>query len=203
MTAPLILNDVISADCTLWLAVSLGIGMGFLLERAGFGSAKKLAAQFYFYDMAVFKVIFTAIVTAMLGIFLLSRTGFLDLGQVAMVGTFVWPQVVGGLILGVGFVIGGYCPGTSVVACATGKLDAMLFVGGLVAGMFLFGELYPSLQCFADSSSLGKQTIYDYFRIPYGAVVLLVIAVALGGFWGAAVVEKKFAYLKPKDRPPQ
>lgn len=198
MTAPLLLNDLIPADCLLWVAVFLGIGMGFFLERAGFGNGRKLAAQFYLYDMAVFKVIATAIITAMLGVFLLAATGCLDLGQVTFVGTFVWPQVVGGLVLGVGFVVGGYCPGTSVVACATGKLDAMLFVGGLVAGMFVYGELYPSLQCFADSSPLGKQTLYSYFQIPYGVAVLLVVAAALLGFWGAARVEKRFAHLKPK-----
>ena len=203
MTAPLILNDVIPADYNLWLAVLIGIGMGFFLERAGFGDAKKLAAQFYFYDMSVFKVMFTAVLTAMVGIFLLSSVGFLDLDQVSMVGTFVWPQVIGGLILGVGFVVGGYCPGTSVVAFASGKLDAMVFVGGLIAGMFIFGEMYPAVQGFADFSSLGKQTLYGFFHIPYGMVVLLVIAMALGGFWGASILENKFAYLKPQERPPE
>lgn len=203
MTAPLILNDVISVDSSLWLAILIGIGMGFFLERAGFGSAKKLAAQFFLYDMTVFKVMFTAIVTAMVGIFLLSSTGFLDLDQVSMVGTFVWPQVIGGLILGVGFVVGGYCPGTSVVACATGKLDAMVFAGGLIVGMFIFGEMYPSVQRFVNSSSLGKQTLYEYFNIPYGLVVLVVIAMALGGFRVAAIIEKKFAHLRPQEQPPE
>ncbi len=203
MTAPLVLNDVISSDCRLWLAVLIGMGMGFFLERAGFGSARKLVAQFYLYDMSVLKVMGTAIVTAMVGIFLLSSTGFLDLGQVTMVGTFVWPQVIGGLILGVGFVVGGYCPGTSVVACATGKLDGMVFAGGMIFGMFTYGEIFPYVQCFADSSPLGKQTIYGYFNIPYGVVVLLVFAMALGGFWGATMLEKKFAHLKPQERPPE
>jgi hypothetical protein len=203
MTAPLVLNDVISAGCSLWLAVLIGIGMGFFLERAGFGSAKKLAAQFYLYDMSVFKVMFTATVTAMTGIFLLSMAGFLDLGQVTFVGTFVWPQVVGGLILGVGFVVGGYCPGTSLVACATGKLDGMMFAGGLVAGMFIYGGMYPSIQCFADSSPLGRQTLYGFFNIPYGAMVLLVIALAAGGFWVATILESRFARLKPQDQPPE
>jgi len=203
MTAPFILNDVISVDSSLWLAILIGIGMGFFLERAGFGSAKKLAAQFFLYDMTVFKVMFIAIVTAMVGIFLLSSTGFLDLDQVSMVGTFVWPQVIGGLILGVGFVVGGYCPGTSVVACATGKLDAMVFAGGLIVGMFIFGEMYPSVQRFVNSSSLGKQTLYEYFNIPYGLVVLVVIAMALGGFRVAAIIEKKFAHLRPQEQPPE
>lgn len=203
MTAPLVLNDVIPADCGLWLAVLIGIGMGFFLERAGFGSARKLVAQFYLYDMSVFKVIFTATVTAMVGIFLLSSAGFLDLSQVSFVGTFVWPQVIGGLILGVGFVVGGYCPGTSVVAFATGKLDAMVFTGGLIAGMFIYGNIYPSVQFFADSSSLGQQTLYGFFNIPYGAAVLLVIVLAAGGFRVATILEKRYAHLKPQDQTPE
>jgi uncharacterized membrane protein YedE/YeeE len=203
MTAPLLLNEVISADCSLWLAVLIGIGMGFFLERAGFGSAKKLAAQFYLYDMAVFKVMGTAVVTAMVGIFLFSSTGYLDLDKVSMVGTFIWPQVIGGLILGVGFVVGGYCPGTSVVACATGKLDGMVFAGGLVAGMFIYGGLYPSIQCFVDSSPLGRQTLYGFFNIPYGVVVLIVIVVATVAFRGATILENRFARLKPLDQPPE
>jgi uncharacterized membrane protein YedE/YeeE len=177
--------------------------MGFFLERAGFGSAKKLAAQFYLYDMAVFKVMGTAVVTAMAGIYLLSATCLLDLGQVTFADTFVWPQVVGGLILGIGFVVGGYCPGTSLVACAIGKLDGMVFAGGLIAGMFIYGEMYPSVQCFADSSPLGKQTIYGFFNIPYGAVVLIVIVLAAVGFRVATMVEKRYAHLKPQDRSPE
>lgn len=200
-TAPFVLNDVISADYSLWLAVVIGIGMGFFLERAGFGSAKKLVGQFYLHDMTVFKVMFTAIVTAMTGIFILSSVGFLDLGQVSMIGTFVWPQIIGGLILGVGFVVGGYCPGTSAVACATGKLDAMVYAAGILTGMFVFGELYPSLQEFLDYTALGKQTLYGFFGLPYGVVVFLVIAMAAGGFWGASVLEKKFAHLKPEEAP--
>lgn len=203
MTFPLVPNGIIPVEYNLWLAVLIGIGMGFFLERAGFGSAIKLVGQFYLHDMAVFKVMFTAIVTAMAGIFLLSSTGFLDLGQVAMVGTFVWPQVIGGLILGVGFVVGGYCPGTSIVASATGKLDGMFSVAGILTGMFVFGEMFPAVQGFMDSSPLGKQTLYGYFNIPYGVVVLLVMAMAGGGFWGATIMEKKFARLKPQEEPPQ
>lgn len=199
MTAPLVPNEVISADYTLWLAIAIGFGMGFFLERAGFGSAKKLVGQFYLHDMTVFKVMFTAIVTAMIGIFVLSSTGDLNLDQVAMIGTFVWPQVLGGLILGVGFVIGGYCPGTSAVACATGKIDAMVYAGGIMSGMFMFGELYSTLQGFIESTPLGKQTLYGYFEIPYAVVVVLVIAMAGGGFWGATILEKKYAHLKPHE----
>ena len=109
-------------EMSLILAFVLGTGFGFFLERAGFGSARKLAAQFYLYDMSVFKVMFTAIVTAMLGVTYLGWLGWLDLSLVYLVPTHLVPQIVGGLVLGVGFVVGGYCPGTSVASLATGRL---------------------------------------------------------------------------------
>lgn len=196
MSAPLVPNEIISPDYSLIIALLTGFGMGFFLERAGFGSARKLVSQFYLFDMSVFKVMFTAIVTAMTGIYILSAVGILNLEQVSMVGTFVWPQIIGGIILGFGFIVGGYCPGTSVVACATGKIDGMVYAGGILAGMFVFAELYPALQDFIDYSSLGKQTLYGYFGVPYGLVVALVILMALGGFWGATVVEKKLVHWK-------
>ncbi len=112
----------------------LGTGFGFFLERAGFGSARKLAAQFYLYDMSVFKVMFTAIVTAMLGVTYLGWLGWLDLSLVYLVPTHLVPQIVGGLVLGVGFVVGGYCPGTSVASLATGRIDGFVYAFGIGAG---------------------------------------------------------------------
>ena len=90
------------------MAFVVGIGFGFFLEKAGFGSARKLSAQFYFRDFAVLKVMFTAIVVAGLGFWWLVRLGLLDLNYTYINPTFYIPQIVGGLILGVGFVIGGY-----------------------------------------------------------------------------------------------
>ena len=84
---------------------------------------------------------FTAIVTAMLGVTYLGWIGLLDLSLVYLVPTLLGPQVVGGLILGVGFVVGGYCPGTSVAAlAATGRIDALVYVLGIFAGTFACAE---------------------------------------------------------------
>jgi len=197
MSAPLVPNEMISADYSLTIALVTGFGMGFFLERAGFGSARKLVSQFYLFDMSVFKVMFTAIVTAMTGIWILSTAGELNLEQIGLIGTFVWPQIIGGLVLGVGFIVGGYCPGTSAVACATGRLDGMAYAAGVLAGMFGVAELYPVVQWFIEYSSLGPQTLYGYFGLPYGLLVAMVLLMALGGFWGATVIEKKFSHWKP------
>jgi len=189
MSAPLFKFGLFGDEFSLVVAFAIGIGFGFFLERAGFGSARKLTAQFYLTDLAVFKVMFTAIITAMLGLFYLSWMGFVDLSLVYFGPTYLLPQIVGGLILGVGFVIGGYCPGTSVVAIATGRLDALLFGFGILAGIFVFGEAYPAVHDLVNATALGEITLPQALDLRYGLVVFLVVAMALAGFRGAEAVE--------------
>lgn len=192
MSAPWFKFGAFGDEVSLVVAFVLGIGFGWFLERAGFGSAKKLVSQFYLNDLAVFKVMFTAIVTAMLGIFYLGWMGVLDLGLLYLPATNLWPQVVGGLVLGVGFVVGGYCPGTSMVAIATGKLDALFYVGGVLAGVFAIGEAFPLVKGFYESGNLGRLTLPQVLHLPYGVVVFLVVLMALGGFAAAEWAERRF-----------
>ncbi len=193
MSAPFFKFGLFGDEVSLIVAFIIGIGFGFFLERAGFGSARKLCAQFYLSDLSVFKVMFTAIITAMVGLFWLSWIGFVDLSLVYVSPTYILPQTLGGLILGAGFVVGGYCPGTSSVGAATGKLDALVYLAGIFAGTFLFGELFPLLAGFYNSTPMGQVTIPQYFGLSYGLVVVLVVLMAIGGFTGAAWVEKQFA----------
>jgi uncharacterized membrane protein YedE/YeeE len=193
MMAPLLKYGAFGQETSLVVAFVIGIGFGFALERAGFGSARKLASQFYLDDMAVFKVMFTAIVTAMLGVTYLSWMGLLDLSRVYLVPTFLVSQIVGGLILGVGFVIGGYCPGTAAAATATGRFDGLAYGLGLYAGTLLFAEAFPVLKPLYEAMPLGQTTIPDYFHLPYGPVVFAVVLVAVGGFTAAGWIEKKMA----------
>ncbi len=193
MSAPLFKFGLFGPDTSLVVAFVIGLGFGFCLERAGFGSARKLVSQFYLDDMAVFKVMFTAIVTAMLGLTYLSWIGVLDLSLVYLTPTYILPQVVGGLVLGFGFVVGGYCPGTSVAATATGKFDGLAYIGGVLAGTLLFAEAYPLVKTLHNATPLGQTTIPAYFHLPYGLVVFAVVVVAIGAFAGAGWVEKKMA----------
>ena len=192
MTAPFFKYGAFGDETSLVVAFVIGIGFGFFLERAGFGSARKLVSQFYLNDLAVFKVMFTAIVTAMLGATYLSWMGLLNLSLVYLTPTYLWPQIAGGLVLGVGFVVGGYCPGTSVASAATGRLDGMAFVLGLPLGTWVFAEVFPYISRFYESGSLGTVTLPEVFGLPYGVVVFAVVLMALGGFAGAAWIEKKF-----------
>jgi uncharacterized protein len=202
MMAPLLKYGVFGTEASFIVAFLLGLGFGFSLERAGFGSARKLVSQFYLNDLAVFKVMFTAIVTAMLGVTYLSWMGLLDLSLVYLVPTFLPAQVVGGLILGVGFVVGGYCPGTALAATATGRIDAVVYGLGLYAGTILFAELYPLLKPLHTAYPLGPTTIPQYFNLPYGVVVFAVVLMAIGGFAGAGWVEKWMARKPAQDSNP-
>ncbi|MGE0452381.1 MAG: YeeE/YedE thiosulfate transporter family protein [Vicinamibacteria bacterium] len=192
MSAPLYVNGAFGDAAALAVAFAIGIGFGFFLERAGFGSARKLVSQFYLDDLAVFKVMFTAIVTALLGASLLAGLGVLDLELISLTPTFWWPQVVGGLLLGFGFVVGGYCPGTSVAACATGRADAILYGLGILAGSWAFSEAYPLIEGFFLSGESGALTLPEALGLPRGVVVLAVVLTALAGFWAAGKVEARF-----------
>lgn len=198
MNAPFFKFGFFNFDVSLIIAFVIGIGFGFALERGGFGNARILAAQFYFSNMRVLKVMFTAIVTAMLGIFYLSLIGFVDLSLIYVSETYILPQVVGGLLLGVGFVIGGYCPGTSVVSFSTGRLDGFVYILGVMAGIFVFGEMYPMITGFVNSTNMGSLTLPQYFNMSYGLVVFLVVLMALGAFALAEWSEKKFADKNPE-----
>ena len=176
---------------SLVIAVLLGIAFGWFLERGGMGNARKLAGQFYFTDLSVLKLMFSAILTAMLGLFWLSWAGLLDLSRVYVPETFVAPQLVGGLVFGVGFATGGLCPGTSCVAAATGRRDGFALIAGMLTGVFVFGEAFPAVASFADSTARGAWTLPQALGLSYGTVVGIIVAVALGAFAGAESLERR------------
>jgi rhodanese-related sulfurtransferase len=171
----------------------VGFAFGFTLEMSGFGDSRKLAAQFYFTELTVLKVMFTAIVTAMVLLFGAVGLGILDFSQVWVNTTYIWSGVLGGLIMGVGFIIGGFCPTTSLASASTGKIDGMLFMFGGFVGAFLFGETERYFDNWYNNAGyFGRLTLDQVFGIPVGAVVVLVILMALFMFWGAEQLERIF-----------
>lgn len=191
MRGPLFEFGAFGDHGALVVAVVIGVAFGWCLERAGMGSARKLAGQFYLTDLTVFKVMFSAIVTAMLGAFWLGRLGLLDLSRVYIPETFVVPQLVGGLVFGAGFVIGGLCPGTSCVAAVTGRGDGMTLLAGMFSGVLLTGLGFNRLASFYESTALGAFTLPQLLHVPYGVAVAAVVFVALGGFRAAELVETR------------
>jgi rhodanese-related sulfurtransferase len=170
----------------------IGVGFGATLEMSGFGDSRKLAAQFYLKDMTVLKVMFTGIIVAMTLIFTFSSFEILDFNRLYVNPTYLFPGIIGGLIMGVGFIVGGFCPGTSIVALATFKIDGFFFAIGVAFGVFVFGETVSIFQGFHNSSYLGRFTLPELFGLSTGTMVFLVILMALVMFYWAEIAESIF-----------
>ncbi len=188
------------------LFAAIGFAFGYTLEMSGFGDSRKLAAQFYFTEMTVLKVMFTAIVVAMVLLFGAAGLGILDFSLVWVNPTYLASGILGGLIMGVGFIVGGFCPTTSLASASTGKIDGMFFMFGGFVGAFLFGETEQYFtNWYNNAGYYGRLTLDQVFGIPVGAVVVLVVLMALFMFWGGEQLErifgKKDLSKEPKLRP--
>ncbi len=193
--APLIPQEIIGEGWNFFIAFVVGIGFGFVLEQAGFSSSRKLVGVFYGYDTVVLKVFFTAAITGMLGLLYMSLFGWIDLNLIWVNPLFLWSSIVGGVIMGLGFIIGGYCPGTSACAVAIGKIDALVFIGGIFIGILLFGETFPLIKTLYMAGSFGSLKLSQVIGISQGVLVLLVIVAASIMFYLGELAEKKF----PRD----
>lgn len=189
---PLAINEIISENTNLFLAFLIGIGFGFVLEQSGFSSSRKLAGVFYGYDTVVLKVFFTAAITAMLGLLFFSLFGWIDLSLVYVNPTYLTSAITGGIIMGAGFIIGGYCPGTSFCGASIGKIDGMVFIGGLFIGVLVFGVGYNLWDGLYLAKFLGSPKVSDVLGLKDGVFALVLILVALGMFYVAEWAEKKF-----------
>jgi hypothetical protein len=189
---PLSVNELISANTNLFLAFIIGIGFGFVLEQSGFSSSRKLAGVFYGYDTVVLKVFFTAAITAMLGLLFFSLFGWVDLNLVYVNPTYLTSAIIGGIIMGAGFIIGGYCPGTSFCGASIGKIDAFVFIGGLFLGVLIFGLGYNLWDGMYMAKFLGSPKISQTLGLSDGVFAFILIIVALAMFWVAEWAEKKF-----------
>jgi hypothetical protein len=177
----------------LLMAFFIGTGFGFALEQAGFSSSRRLAGMFYGYDTTVIKVFFTAAIVALVGSQLLSYFGLLNLNLVFVNEYYPAAAITGGVIMGAGFIMGGFCPGTGISALSIGKIDALFYVLGGLAGAFLFAETYPLMQPLADKGYRGPVKINEVLGMSPGFFTLLLIAAAAIMFWLAELAEKRFA----------
>lgn len=191
MIGPLIPMGVIPETWNNVMALLLGVGFGFALEASGFSSSRKIMGTFFGYDFVVLRVFFTAAITAMTGIIYFDYMGWMDASLLYINPYYVSSAIVGGIIMGFGFALGGYCPGTSFCGVAIGKIDALVFVGGLLVGIFLFSEMYPLFDGIYNSGNLGDAKIYDLLGMRETVFGFLLIVAAVGMFYGAAFVEKK------------
>ncbi len=190
---PLIVNEIISENANFLFAFIIGIGFGFVLEANGFSSSRRLAGMFYGYDTTVLKVFFTAALVGALGLLFMSLFQWIDLSYIYINPTYLYSAIGGGVIMGAGFILGGYCPGTSFCAASIGKIDALAFVGGIFIGVFIFAEGYPLWEDFYNAKFMGAPLLSDWLGTSRGLLTFLIILVALAMFWVGEWAEKKFA----------
>lgn len=189
--APFIPQGLIPPELNFFFALVLGIAFGYVLEQAGFSSSRKLAGVFYGYDFVVLKVFFTAAITAMTGLLFMNYLGWIDMSLVYINPTFLWSSIVGGIIMGFGFIMGGFCPGTSITGAVIGKIDAMVFIAGLFLGVFIFGHFYHVFEPLYTGSFLGNIFVYDVFGISATGFGLLLAIVALIAFTLTQMIEDR------------
>jgi rhodanese-related sulfurtransferase len=183
--------EVIGNELNFVVALFVGIAFGFVLEQAGFSTSKKLVGLFYGYDFTVLRVFFTAGVTAMIGVIALNHFGIIDINLVYVNPTFLWSAIIGGLIMGLGFVIGGFCPGTSVCAAAIGKIDAMIFIVGSFLGVLVFAEGYPLFEGLYKATNWGSPRMFETLGMSQAFFAFLLVFVAVSAFWMTTLIENK------------
>lgn len=170
-----------------------GFLFGYVLENAGFGSPCKLTAQFRLSDWSVFKVMFTAIVVAAVGLYVLQSAGLVNVENIYIPPAYLWAVAIGGALIGAGFAVGGYCPGTSVVGIFSGRIDALLFGLGMVIGTTAFASLFEQLENLTYAGDTGgTDTLMAALGVGEGPILLVMVAAAIGVFIFGARMERRF-----------
>ena len=160
---------LVAAPSELVAGVLFGLAFGFLLQKGGVGKYNVLIGQLLLQDWTVVKIMLTAIVVGMAGIFVLHRFNQVNLH---IKPTRIGPNIIGGLLFGAGFGLIGYCPGTAAAALGQGSWDALFGMAGLVAGSWLFAECSGFLKSTVEKwGDLGKILLSDCLRVPRGAFV--------------------------------
>lgn len=188
--------DIISGNLNYIVALVIGVLFGAILEQAGFSTSKKLVGLFYGYDFTVLRVFFTGGVVAMVGVIAFNHYGLIDMSLVYINPTFLWSAIIGGLIMGLGFVVGGFCPGTSVCAAAIGKIDAMIFIGGTFIGVLIFAEGYPMFEGLYLASNLGTPQMFQTLGMSQTMFAFLMVVIALVAFYVTNIIENKVNKIK-------
>ncbi len=170
----------------------LGLAFGVVLENAGFGSPCKLTAQFRLTDWSVFKVMFTAIVFTSVGLMVSQWAGWISMDNVFVPPALLGAAAIGGALVGAGFAVGGYCPGTSVVAVMSGRLDAIVFLVGLIVGTVVFAGAYEQLEAWTVAGEFaGGDTLPAALGVSDLFVNAVMALAAIVVFIGGSAMERR------------
>jgi uncharacterized protein len=166
----------------LFFGLLFGIIFGFLLQKGGATSYDVILGQLLLEDFTVLKIMLSAVLTGMIGLYILK-----GLGKVTLIpkpGSFGM-SAIGGLIFGIGFAVLGYCPGTIAGAVGDGHLDAAIGgVAGILLGSGLFAALYPRLaRGILKKGYFGTVTLPELFKVNEWFVVIPVVLLILFIFY--------------------
>lgn len=188
---PLTYFDIISTEWNYVIAVLIGMAFGYIMEASGFSSSRKLVGVFYGYDFAVIRVFFTASIVSIIGLLYMGYFGWIDYDVLFVHPTFIYSATIGGIIMGFGFIMGGFCPGTSLCAVAIGKLDGWVFTIGLFVGIFVYSRLFPSIEDLFYGGDLGHIKITEYFGISPGWFAFGFAVIAVLVFYITTLIRRR------------
>ncbi|MGM0419811.1 MAG: YeeE/YedE thiosulfate transporter family protein [Bacillota bacterium] len=155
-----------------------GVIFGFLLQRGGVTQFNVLVGQLMLDDYTVAKIIITAIITGMIGVYFLSD---LKLIKLKPKSGSLRRAIPGGLIFGAGFAFLGYCPGTIAGAIGQGSVDALVAgLTGIVTGSFLFAAFYERFGEQLEKNKFKEDTIPEYFQINQWYVIIGAVIILIG-----------------------
>lgn len=160
-------------------AIPIGIAFGVILERAGLGDPRVIAGQLVGRDFTVVRVMFGAIVTAMLGLVWATSAGWIDASSIAMPPTDLPAQALGAVIFGGGFALAALCPGTACVAAASGRRDGLAAVGGMFVGTALTPVAWPVVRGAVSDVPREGATLVSDSGLPLGIIVVLLTSAAV------------------------
>ena len=175
----------------LLVAFFIGLTFGTVLEIAGFGSSKKLVGVFYFRDMSVIKVMFTAVVTVVIALGFLAGAGLVSFESLLIREAFFGAQALGGFLVGIGFVVGGWCPGTATVGIGSGKIDALVFTFGGIMGTMIYNELHTPITGMSLFATSGKRLLYSDLGVSYAHFAFIFTVCAVIAFWICEFIEER------------
>lgn len=130
---------------TIVLAIILGLFFGFALQRVGATNPQNIINMLRLTDLHLMKAILLAIGISSTLLFLMMAAGIIDPGHLSVKSSYTG-VIVGGILLGLGFAVAGYCPGTSLTAMADGRKDAVVFVIGGLLGALIYTLVYGSIK---------------------------------------------------------
>jgi len=188
---PLTYFGIISTEWNYVIAVFIGMAFGYIMEASGFSSSRKLVGVFYGYDFAVIRVFFTASIVSIIGLLYMGYFGWIDYDVLFVHPTFLYSAAIGGIVMGFGFIMGGFCPGTSLCAVAIGKLDGWVFTIGLFVGIFFYSQIFSYIGGLFNGGDLGHIKITEYFGISPGWFAFGFSIVAVVVFYITTLIRRR------------